>query len=253
MKSLLKFLYVVSILMGVIILVPLPCNAARKLLVVGESAPPFEFVRDGKVVGIDVDIARQIFKKLGLDVEFRILPWAKAWNMVTKGEADAVFTASRSYEREPYLYYPNEDMWKSDFVFFVRKDRKKGSQMSYGNAKGQTIGIIRGNSYHSSFWDSHLTFEESPDEETNLKKLAEGKIDLYLTKKIVGLYSLKLLGLGGSIACYDNVLFSKGYPMPFASKSSYPDIAGIAGRFEKELVLMKKQGEYQKIVDAWLK
>ena len=49
-------------------------HAGEKLLVVGESFPPFEFEKNGTVVGLDVDIAKYIFKKLKVDAQFQILP-----------------------------------------------------------------------------------------------------------------------------------------------------------------------------------
>ena len=49
------------------------------------------------------------------------------------------------------------------------------------------------------------------------------------------------------------ILFSKGYPMPFAKKSDYPGLKKIADDFERELARMKKSGEYDKILLRWLK
>ncbi len=66
-------------------------SADRKLLVVGEEWAPFEFVQDGKVVGIDVDIATLIFSKLGIPVEFKIQPWKRAWNNAYPGDIQVLY------------------------------------------------------------------------------------------------------------------------------------------------------------------
>ena len=227
--------------------------AGQKLVVVGESTPPYEFIQNGEVVGIDVDIAKAIFKKLNIDAEYQILPWTRAWKMVETGEADAVFTTSRKDARKPFLYYPEEDMWNSEFAFFVRKDKKQPSFNSYEDAKGLTVGVIRGNSYNDDFFNAKLKLDEARDDEQNFKKLAKGRIDLYIQKKGVGLYTLKLLGLQDEIAVYDKIMFSKGYPMPFAKNSSYPNNKKIAAQFEQELKNMKANGEYDKIFAKWLK
>ena len=55
------------------------------------------------------------------------------------------------------------------------------------------------------------------------------------------------------ITYYETPLFSKGYPMPFSKKSSYPNIKTIAEKFDQELAIMKKNGEYKKIEAKWLK
>ncbi len=248
-------------------------GAERKLFVVGEEFPPFEFIQDGQVVGIDIDVATHIFQKMNIPVEFQIFPWKRAWKMVENGAADAVLTTSRKEAREPYVWYPQEDMWVSEFVFFVKKDKVLPDFKGYETAVEQklAVGFIKGNSYHPSFWrafpnkDGSTTFqgdlatnlvneqlEGARDLKTNLKKLAKGRIDLFPADKIVGQYTAKLLGLQDQLTYYDIALYSKGYPVPFVKNSTYPDIQQIAEQFEQQLKQLKQSGEYQKFLDKWL-
>ena len=247
--------------------------AERTFLVVGEEFAPFEFEQEGKVVGIDIDIATHIFNKLGVNAEFKILPWRRAWSMVEAGEADAVLTTSRKSKREPFVWYPKEDMWVSEFVFFNKTDKKMDGFKGYESAKENNlkVGIINGNSYHDSFWQA-FPYNDGSTEfkgedatgmnkqirvgtslKENLQKLAGGRIDIFAADKVFGAYTVKLLGLQDQLGYYDAVLYSKGYPMPFVKKSTYPDVKAIADKFEAELAAMKKNGEYQKIFDKWLK
>lgn len=238
----------------------------RPLLIIGEESPPYEMVdASGKVVGIDVDVVTYIFKKMGIDFEMRILPWKRAWQMIQDGEADAAFSVSRNEERMPYLIYPKEDMWVSDFVFFTRADNKQPFSIGYEEARQQKlrIGIIAGNSYHKSFWEAfpyqddaktrlNPQLEEASNIELNFRKLEGKRFDLFPIGRTSGRYELKRLQLEKTITWYDEVLFSKGYPMPFVKKSTYPNLPNIAKQFERELVALKKNGKYQKIVDKWL-
>ncbi len=248
-------------------------QAGNKFLVVGEEFAPFEFIQDGKVVGIDIDIASHIFKKMNIDAEFKILPWARAWAMVEDGKADAVLTTSRKKKREPYVWYPKENMWISEFVFFVRKDKTQDDFNGYEDAVKQKlkVGIIRGNSYHQSFWaafpysDGSTTFQgeeskilnsqldEAANLKFNLKKLEKGRIAIFPADKVYGAYTVKLLGLQDELTYYDSVLYSKPYPMPFVKNSTYPNIKQVADQFEKELIQLKESGEYNNFFDKWLK
>ncbi len=246
----------------------------RKLIVVGEEFAPFEFIQNGKVVGIDIDITSTIFKKMNVPVEFKIIPWKRAWKNIETGDADAVLTTSRKEKRKPFLWYPEEDMWRSEFVFFVKKDRMLSDFKGYQTAidKKLKVGIIKGNSYHPSFWEAFpyksgaTTFQgDLADEqlnaqldgarnfEMNIRKLVKRRFDIMPSDKIVGSYSAKMYGFGKEITYYNISLYSKGYPMPFAKKSSYPNLKEISVQFEKELKLLKKNGEYQQIIDRWLK
>ncbi|MCP4326221.1 MAG: amino acid ABC transporter substrate-binding protein [Psychromonas sp.] len=260
----------------------LPCFSfatERQLIVVGEEFPPFEFIRGDQVVGLDIDIARYIFNKMDIDVKFKLYPWQRAWSLVKFGHADAILSTSHKKVREPYLWYPKENMWVSEYVFFVRKDKIQSDFRGYESVAKQPfnwrkrVGIIRGNSYHPSFWkvfpykngatvfqgedtaSDLLNMHLLPDAtlEDNILNLVNGRIQLFPSDKIVGKYVANLLGVQNNITCYNHVLFSKGYPMPFVKNSTYPNINKIAEQYEKELIKFKKTKEYQQIIDKWLK
>ena len=74
-----------------------------------------------------------------------------------------------------------------------------------------------------------------------------------INDKSIGLYLIDSLGLQHSISHYDNILFTKGYPMPFAKNSNYPDLKQIAALFEWALTQLKQDGTYQQLVDRGLK
>lgn len=243
----------------------LPAQAAqRKLLIVGEAWAPFEFEQDGRVVGMDVDIARYILTRMDIDFEMRIMPWSRAWSMIQNGQADAAFSVSRKAERQEFLLYPQEDMWTSEYVFFARRDRQLPPIENYRDVhlKQLQVGVVRDNSYNDEFWKVfprtpegklyHL-LQPARNADINFKKLARGRIDLYIIDKTIGLYNLSQMRLQQEIAPHGAVLFAKGYPMPFARKSDYPDLPGIAARFEQALVELKASGEYDKIRERWLK
>ncbi|MCG7497998.1 transporter substrate-binding domain-containing protein [Vibrio sp. Of7-15] len=247
----------------------------RALIVVGEEFPPFEFIENDKVVGIDIDIASHIFDKIGIPVEFHILPWKRAWYMVKTGQADAVLSTSRKDSREPYLWYPEQSMWASEFVFFTHKKQVLPAFEGYSTIleKNLKVGIIQGNSYHSNFWQAfpyqdgstyfqgdssliplHSQLYASSSLKMNMKLLSvQGRIDVYPADKTVGLYTIKQMNLQDSITYYDSVLFSKSYPMPFSKASKYPGIKYIADKFDRELKILKESGEYQKIINKWIK
>ncbi len=223
----------------------------RPLLIVAEELPPFEFLQNNEPVGINVDIAKTIFKKMRVPIVINIMPWKRAWSFIEGGLADAVFSTSHKIDREPYLIYPTEEMWTANYVFFVKKANKKPNFTGYADAKNLTVGITRGNSYNEDFFKANLLLEASTDLETNIRKLAGGRIDLVPIDKEVGLATLKKLNLQNDITYYDVILFSKKYYMPFAKNSTYPNIQQIAEQFEQELIKLKASGEYDKIRSKW--
>lgn len=240
--------------------------STRPLLIIGEAHPPYEMLsKDGDVVGIDIDIAKHIFSKLGIKSEFLIIPWQRAQKMLENGDADAALSVSRNKERDNYLFFPKENMWLSEFVFFTRSDNKQAVEVGYQQAKSLAlkIGIIAGNSYHHSFWQAFPYKDKAQTQlnkqlasglniALNFKKLHKRRFDLFPIDRKSGHYQVRKLGFENTITSYDNVLFSKGYPMAFAKNSPYPELKLIASKFDDELRKMKQDGRYNEIVNKWL-
>src|SRR5271156_1880297 len=58
------------------------------LTLVTEDYAPAAFGRKGEIDGFDVDIAKTIFDRLGVSYQIKLVPWARAMNMLKHGEAD---------------------------------------------------------------------------------------------------------------------------------------------------------------------
>jgi polar amino acid transport system substrate-binding protein len=71
----------------------------RSKLIVGTSAdyPPYESIdADGKFVGFDMDMARAIGEKLGVEVEFQDMPFDSLIAAVQEGKIDVVIAAMQA-------------------------------------------------------------------------------------------------------------------------------------------------------------
>lgn len=246
----------------------------KKIQIIAEEFAPYEFVQNGQVVGIDIDICNTIFQRMGYEPEYKIMPWKRAWFHVQEGLADVILTTSRKAVREPYVWYPEEDMWAGEFVLFFQKGRFKKEQLTLDFARKHqlNIGIIQGNSYHASFWQQYPYQDGSHDFlgdmsptllnkslipveslKQNLLKVAHGRVDLTIANRTYGEYTAKLLGLNNQIDASSVPLYSKRYPLAFIKKSPNPEIREIYKAFDKELRALKESGEYAAIFAKWLK
>jgi ABC-type amino acid transport substrate-binding protein len=77
----------------------LPAHAAEKTLVLAvETGAPWSYIKDGKIVGLDVDIAQAASKEMGYQLVIKQLPVRRALYTLASGEADLIFYA---YGPEP--------------------------------------------------------------------------------------------------------------------------------------------------------
>jgi polar amino acid transport system substrate-binding protein len=80
----------------------------RGRLIVGTDAtwPPWEWVMGDKIVGWDIDIAREIAKALGVQLEIRDMRFAGLLEAVRKGDVDLAISAiTWTSEREEALEF----------------------------------------------------------------------------------------------------------------------------------------------------
>lgn len=75
----------------------------RDRLVIGTDAtyPPMEFLEDGEVQGIGIDVAKAVADKLGVAIEIRQVPWEELFEGVDAGDIDlAVSSITITPERQ---------------------------------------------------------------------------------------------------------------------------------------------------------
>jgi polar amino acid transport system substrate-binding protein len=242
-------------------------EAGDKLIIVGEKFAPYKFVENGRITGIDVEVAEYIFTKIGVDFEFKIKTWARCWHELKNGIADVGIAVSNKGTRKDYVYFPENHVWDADYLFLTHTDFKAETDvrgLEDAVNKKLKVGVIRGNSYHEKFW---AVFPDTAKGEYNkaldpaagvvqcLKKLSAKRIDVYPIVKTIGLYTARQLGLS-NITYYDTVLFSKPYPNCFSKQSSFksdnfPDIASVMKAYDRELGVFKKTAEFREIISKY--
>jgi len=244
-------------------------NITRPLTFVCEEWVPWEYIEDGKVVGVDAAIVDYIMGRIGIPYKIEIYPWSRAWMMAEKGKADAVLSISYQASREEILLYtedqrqfaktgaiPENYLWMSEYVFFVMNQNRKSSKFeSYSQLKedGVRIGRNRDYSYCPEFMETNFEGPFYSKTEDGLLALVAGEIDLYPMDKTIGLAYLKRLGLADSVTWLEKPLFSKPYLSPFCRKSNLPDLDKVMKAFYRELRIMRSNGTYDRLYSDSLK
>ncbi|HSY26267.1 MAG TPA: transporter substrate-binding domain-containing protein, partial [Burkholderiaceae bacterium] len=189
---------------------------ARPLVIVAEAYAPATFVEDGHQSGIDIDVAKTVFDRLGISYEIKLLPWARAWEMLKTGSADVGLHVSYTDDRARYVHWPKNSVWKAEFVFFTNQATKTSYDFkSYEDVKRAKvrIGIINENAYYPNFWEAfpspdrenqnyYPQLDAANDAATNLKKLEKNHIQLFPIAKILGIYMARDMHLE-NITYYD--------------------------------------------------
>jgi polar amino acid transport system substrate-binding protein len=70
------------------------------LKVVTELSPPAQTLTDNKVTGTVTERVRDILSRAGIEGQFHIYPWARAFNLASKEPNTLIYAMARSPERE---------------------------------------------------------------------------------------------------------------------------------------------------------
>ncbi len=66
---------------------------------------PYMYEEDGEYKGIYVEMMNLTFNNLGIEYEFELFPWPRAYKMGEEGVADGFLGASYKMEREPVIRF----------------------------------------------------------------------------------------------------------------------------------------------------
>ena len=207
---------------------------------------PYYFWIDGKPQGACVDVASAAIKKMGAQVKWVRMPWARVLRAVERKKVDAGLCGTFNKERAAYSYYPKEPLLSFDATLFARHDSilKTSSEDAL---KGKSFGMIKGYNYGEI--DKKLEARgmirfEVLDRRRLLKMLSIGRIDTVLDSILPTMDEARALGYDGKIrTLLPSLSKTPGYV--FFSRKAGND--KLAERFSRALAEFKKTPAFTEI------
>jgi polar amino acid transport system substrate-binding protein len=153
-----------------------PARAETWIVASEEAFPPYSFTRNGRRVGIDVEIVEAALKAIGVSAQHQPLPWSRVIYSIDHDLVDLAFQFVGTPERfSRWTMVPLNRMSQTVLAL------PKASSFDYtgiADLKGMTIGVVQGYRYDEAF-DQATQFrrESAEDNLLNLKKLAAGRLD----------------------------------------------------------------------------
>ena len=87
-----------------------------------ENYPPNEMLINDKLVGIHIDLTREVAASMNLNINYISVPWKRAVRLVQKGSVDAISYLDKTPEREEFAIFNDGNIISSyNFVFIILK------------------------------------------------------------------------------------------------------------------------------------
>ena len=88
------------LLIASLILLSAPPLLSTELTVLTENLPNLNYLKNSELVGLSVEIVREIQKRIGSHEQIRVYPWARAYNLALKEENVVLFSITLTKARK---------------------------------------------------------------------------------------------------------------------------------------------------------
>lgn len=202
-----------------------------------ENYPPFNMTGPGEsIIGISTEIVETLFKRAGIDYTLELLPWQRAFSLALNEKHNAVFSTTRTAEREAKFKWVGP-LVENNWVFLAKQSRNI-SVKSLEEAKKYRVGGYLGDAVALYLTDQGFDMDLTPKDDLNARKLDRDRIDLWATGHLLGPYYAKQQGF---LPCF--VVPVMTFRETIMSIAFNPDTDdSIIDKLNAELEAMKREG-----------
>lgn len=220
----------------------------KTIEIVTTDFPPYVYIENNEIKGFNVDLLKEIFKQMDMEIKIKIMPWARALSRIEKGETDAMFPLFKTKEREIFTDY-SDAFTTEDTALFVLKDSPIKWNGNLNDLTQYRFGRVRGYSSGTKIdeliKENKIILDEVDKTNKNIKKLLGGRFDIMIEAQYVALHELNKMGKSDKVRMLAIVQQNLSH-LGFSKKRNH---ISTIHNFNKILIKMKEDGTYQKIID----
>lgn len=198
--------WLIGILLGLVLLTGCTRNENQLVLVTEAGFAPYEYYQDGEIVGVDIDIAREIANYMGKELVVKDIAFDSIINELNSGKADFAaagmsITPERLLEVDFSIQYVT-----SNQVVMVRED----SNITMDKIDGKKIAVQLGNVADKYAEDNYKNSEIVRQKKylTMVEDLKAGKVDLIIMDNLP---AQEIVKANDGLKLLSGYLFSDSY------------------------------------------
>lgn len=228
-------------------------DAGRKIVLgLDDGFPPMGFVgKDGKIVGFDIDVAKEAVKRLGGEIELKPIDWASKEAELKSKRVDMLWNGLDITEkRKENILFSDPYMNNRSIIF--RAAGKNADIKGEADLKGKIVATQSGGGTPEEYLDGNkaltATFKELKkyaDYPTCFMDLANGRIDAIVCDEIIGRYHMSK-----DPGKFEAVPVTVG-PVSQFGVGFRKDDKELRDKVQKVLDEMRKDGTLAKISQQW--
>ncbi|AEV28019.1 periplasmic component of amino acid ABC-type transporter/signal transduction system [Sphaerochaeta pleomorpha str. Grapes] len=207
--------------------------------------PPFNYMTDeGSVIGFDVDVAKEIAKRLGKEMEYKTTAWDGIIEGLRAKRYDAILGSMGITEAREKVVDFSIPYYYSGPQLIVRRDSTiKGVSDLKATSR---VGLVTGTTFEEDAAKLGVVTKLYEDDNQTLMELINGRLDGVLTDRIVGLNAIGKLQGGEQLMLVGSVLRSEKMGIAFHDGDD-----ALRTQVNAILVQMQEDGTLATISAKW--
>ena len=222
-----------------------PVVTREMQVVFAQNYLPFSWQQDGQVQGIMKDLLDELLvKRLGIEVQYTVCPWARCQALVKNGVKDAFLTIP-TLARGKYSKHAIYPIFISDFILYTGRGNKYLDQLTGVKTLDALLaikplrhGYILGSGWHGKKLGSAKYITKVTNSPKLLELLKFHRVDVYVEQAALLNYQLKVLSLRGDIVEIPNVMEQISWHLHIGNKSPFvkilPDLENLLRQMEQD-------------------
>lgn len=239
---------------SLVIIILLLCSMslfAETITIATDEYEPYVIVdEDGNHSGVIVEIVKKSFEKVNIDVIFENYPYIRGIKKLERNEVDATMPKFKTEERMKKYLFTDPIIESTSKIFYVkgRKIKDDFKWKTLDDFKKYKVGGTIGYWYLEEFEKIGLIADISSTDESNIRKLYIGRVDVFIIDEITG-WELIRKFYSESVDKFAVVEReeSKAELCLMLNKNNLKSDR-LMKKFSEGLKLLKESGEYNKII-----
>ena len=199
--------------------------------------------------GMSNEIVRAAYKAVGIDVVFQVGPYNRLLKDVREGDILGAFNVPKEHANEAIYIFGKTPLFTALSAYYYNRDRPLKAKRKEELVNKEKVGIVFDYGY-GDFFSNNDRIEkiEVRSDLLNLRKLAKGRIDATILYDKTAKKLIKENGLTDKI---EKAFDSESADIYVAFSKVVPKAQYYADKLDEGLAMIKANGTYQKILDAY--
>lgn len=230
----------------------------EELFYTDDNFAPYSYIENGAIKGIDIDIVKEISRRIKLDITIKQVPWKRLLFDTEQGSISGSFSLFKTPEREQYaLFATAKPVHYSTYSIFVLKGKTFGfTKISdlYGKRLALPTAFAISDEFDHALQQKKFQAIELDDIDRLILMAKMRRIDGFIANPAVMSFELKKRNQLGKFEVLDKPVKKKrGAFLVISKKGKIPEKEKMIRLINKTLTGMYNDGTVKQINDRYTK